>query len=538
MSRPTIVCALLLCLFGRPACSNEFDVVVYGGTSAGVVAAVKADRLGHTVALVCPDTRLGGLTTNGLGWTDTGDKRVIGGIARQFYQEIKRHYDNTTVWVHDDRQSFSRYRADDDAMWVFEPKVALAIFERWLEASNVSVVRDAWLDRENGVELREGRITGITTTDGQRFAGRVFIDATYEGDLMAAAGVSYTVGREANSQYNETLNGVQTRNATKHQFSSPIDPFRVAGDPTSGLLARISDQPPGTEGSGDHRVQAYCYRVCLTDVEENRVPFPQPSGYDASQYELLLRYFLAGWTRVFDKFDRMPNGKTDTNNHGAFSTDNIGYNYDYPEASYERRQEILAEHRTYQQGYFYFIANDPRVPADLRKRMSRWGLAKDEFTDTGNWPPQIYVREARRMVSDFVVTENHVRRRIATPRPVGRGSYNMDSHNVQRYATQDEAGRWVVRNEGDVQVSPRGSYPIDFGAIVPAEDECTNLLVPVCLSSSHIAYGSIRMEPVFMILAESAVEAAHLALEADIPVQAIDYLQLRRRLESAGQVLE
>ncbi len=516
----------------------DYDVVVYGGTSAGVVAALKADRLGHRVVLVCPETRIGGMTTNGLGWTDSGNKNVIGGMARDFYREIKQHYSNPSAWTYEQRDKFSRYRPDDDAMWVFEPHVALAIYERWLKESGVTVIRDAWLDREQGVEQRDNRIVAITTLDKQRYAGRVFIDATYEGDLMAAAGVSYTVGREANSKYNETLNGVQIKNATSHQFNKPVDPFRTPGEPTSGLLPRISNEPPGEEGEGDRRLQAYCYRVCLTNVAENRVAFPQPEGYDATQYELLLRYTLAGSRHMFGKFDPMPNGKTDTNNHGAFSTDNIGYNYDYPEASYERRREILDEHKRYQQGYFFFLANDPRVPEDVRTRMSRWGLAKDEFVDSGNWPQQIYVREARRMVGDFVVTENHVRRTLPTDRSIGRGSYNMDSHNVQRYAMQKDDGTWVVRNEGDVQKSPGGDYPIDYGAIVPRRGECENLLVPVCVSSSHIAYGSIRMEPVFMILGESAAEAAHLAINRDIATQDVAYDELRRRLVEAGQVLQ
>ncbi len=532
-----VVLASSLLSVGR-AFSADYDVVVYGGTSAGIVAAMKADRLGHRVALVCPETRVGGMTTNGLGWTDSGNKNVIGGMARDFYREVKQHYSSPSAWTYDQQDKFSRYRPDDDTMWVFEPHLALAIYELWLNDSGVEVTRDAWLDCEQGVSLRDNRIVAIKTLDGGHYAGRVFIDATYEGDLMAAAGVSYTVGREANSQYDETLNGVQTKNATSHQFDRPIDPFHTPGNPASGLLPRISSEPPGEHGAADNRVQAYCYRVCLTDVAANRVAFPQPAGYDPAEYELLLRYLVAGSRHTFGKFDPMPNGKTDTNNSGAFSTDNIGKNYDYPEASYERRQEILDEHIRYQQGYFYFLANDSRVPNDVRTRMARWGLAKDEFAETGHWPAQIYVREARRMVSDFVITENHVRRTLPSERPIGRGSYNMDSHNVQRYATQKDDGTWVVLNEGDVQKSPGGDYPIDYGAIVPRRGECTNLLVPVCVSASHIAYGSIRMEPVFMILGESAAEAAHLAIEGDVAVQDVDYRELRERLTAAGQVLE
>jgi hypothetical protein len=369
---------------------------------------------------------------------------------------------------------------------------------------------------------------------GKVYTGRMFIDATYEGDLMAAAGVRYTVGREANSTYGETLNGVQITNARSHQFKNDVSGYKVPGDPSSGLLPRVHDGDPGEQGAGDHRVQAYNFRMCLTRVEENRVPFPQPPGYDPAQYEVLLRDLLAGSRHINGKFDMLPNLKTDTNNHGSFSTDNIGMNYDYPDASYERRREIIDEHRSYQQGYCYFLANDPRVPEDVRAWYGAWGLAKDEFLDNGHWPHQIYVREARRMVGDFVVTENHLRRKVPTKRSIGMGSYNMDSHNTQRYVD----ARGFVRNEGDVQVNPGGPYPIDYGAILPRKDECANLLVICAVSSSHIAYGSIRMEPVFMILGQSATTAAAQALDAGVAVQDVSYDALAARLVADGQVLE
>ena len=351
---------------------------------------------------------------------------------------------------------------------------------------------------------------------------------------MAAAGVTYTVGREGNDQYKETLNGVQTHNARSHQFKNNISAYTVPGDPSSGLLPRIQNAGPGTEGSGDHRVQAYNYRMCLTRVKENRVPFPKPNGYDPQQYELLLRDLLAGSRHINGKFDMLPNLKTDTNNHGSFSTDNIGMNYDYPDATYARRQEILDEHKTYQQGFCYFLANDPRVPEDVRSWYGQWGLAKDEFIDTGHWPHQIYVREARRMVGDLVVNERHLRRIISTNRSIGMGSYNMDSHNVQRYV--DEQG--YVRNEGDIQVNPGGPYPIDYGAIIPQRAECQNLFVVCAVSTSHIAYGSVRMEPVFMILGQSAATAAALAIQHDIAIQDVEYASLAKRLMADGQVLE
>jgi hypothetical protein len=514
------------------------DVVIYGGTSAGIVAAVQATAMGKSVVVVSPDTHLGGLSSGGLGWTDSGNKAVIGGLAREFYRRIKRHYDTPAAWVHQKPEQYKLYRPADDAMWVFEPKVAEATFEAWVREHEIPVVRDAWLDRERGVVKKDERIVSLTTLDGRTFTGKMFIDATYEGDLMAAAGVSFATGREANATYGETLNGVQTKRAKSHQFTNKVSPYVVPDDPASGLLPRIHAGPPGEEGAGDHRIQAYNFRMCLTNVAANRVPFPKPVGYDPLQYELLLRDLQAGSRHVFGKFDPAPNGKTDTNNHGSFSTDNIGMNYDYPEASYERRREIIAEHAAYQQGYFWFLVNDPRVPEDVRKKMGQWGLAKDEFPDNGHWPHQIYVREARRMVADVVVSEGHVRRTTPTPDPVGMGSYNMDSHNVQRYVAHDETGRAYARNEGDIQVSPGGPYPISYRAIVPRQEECENLLVPVAVSASHIAYGSIRMEPVFMILGQSAATATALAIDGGLAVQQVPYDALREQLLADGQVLE
>lgn len=513
---------------------HRYDVVIYGGTSAAMAAAVQVKQMGKTVVVVSPDRHLGGLTSGGLGWTDTGRKEVIGGISREFYQRVKEHYDQADAWRFERPEECSRYRPNDDAIWVFEPHVAEAVYEELIKEYQIPVHRDAWLDRKQGVTKRGKKITSIRTLDGVVYQGRIFLDATYEGDLMAAAGVSYRVGREANEEYGETLNGVQTRNAIHHQFEHPVDPYVVPGDPSSGLLPRIHEGPPGEEGSADHRVQAYCFRMCLTKVPENRVPFPRPPGYDPMQYELLARYLATGWDAVFRKFDPIPNAKTDTNNHGAFSTDNIGMNYDYPEADYDRRREIIREHELYQKGLMYFLANDPRVPEKIRSEAAQWGLARDEFLDNDHWPHQIYVREARRMVGDFVMTELHLRGIEPTSVSIGMGSYNMDSHNVQRYV--DEHGH--ARNEGDIQVNPGGPYPISYYAIVPKRSECGNLLVPICLSASHIAYGSIRMEPVFMILGQSAATAACQALEQEKDVQDIDPDRLQARLRSDGQVLQ
>lgn len=545
--RPIAKCNLLLALAmlagcGTAAPERAFDIVVYGGTSGGVMAAVQAARMGKTVALVCPETHLGGLSSGGLGWTDTGDKEVIGGLAREFYHRVWQHYQNPNAWRWQRAEEYGNRGQGTSAvdgakrtMWIFEPHVAERIFEDLVSEHDVLVFRDAWLDRERGVRKSGARVASITTMSGDRYAGSFFIDASYEGDLMAAAGISYRVGRESATEYGERWAGVRKdARHHKHFFPSAIDPYVVKGDPSSGLLPRITAEPPGDEGQGDDGIQAYCFRMCLTQVPENRVPFEEPAGYDPRQYEVLLRVYESGWRETFNKFDPIPNAKTDTNNHGPFSTDNIGMNYDYPEASYARRREIVREHELYQKGLMYFIANDPRVPADVRDEMARWGLAKDEFADSGNWPHQIYVREARRMMGRHVMTEQDCLAERTVPEPVGMGSYAMDSHHVQRYV--DERGH--VRNEGDIGVKPRSAYGIAYGSMMPERAEAENLLVPVAVSSTHIAYGSIRMEPVFMILGQSAATAAALAAEGDIAVQDLPYAQLRERLLADGQVLE
>ncbi|NUQ63696.1 MAG: FAD-dependent oxidoreductase [Pirellulales bacterium] len=540
-----LIAAILLCAGIARGAEQSYDLVIYGGTSGAVTAAVQAKSMGRSVVIVSPDKHVGGLSSGGLGYTDTGRKEVIGGLSREFYHRVWKHYQKPEAWnwsppkqLPDQGGGPHSREAQQSTMWIFEPHVAEAIFDAWVKEQEIPVVRDAWLDRQLGVRMDGNRIQSITTLDGRTFTGRIFIDATYEGDLMAAAKVDYHVGREANCVYGETFNGVQTGVLHhRHHFGvlkRPVDPYRVPGDPSSGLLPRISPAPPGTKGEGDHRLQAYCFRMCLSDVPENRVPFPKPDGYDPQQYALLLRVFDAGWREVFDKFDRIPNGKTDTNNHGPFSTDNIGMNYDYPEASYERRREIIQEHEVYQKGLMYFLANDPRVPEDVRTAIGRWGLAKDEFADTGHWPRQIYVREARRMLGRFVMTENVLLKRNEVPEPVGMGSYTMDSHNVQRYVTPDGH----VQNEGDIGVGTNGPYQISYGSLVPKKGQCENLLVPVCVSSSHIAYGSIRMEPVFMVLGQSAATAAVQAIEDGVAVQDVDYKKLRARLLADGQVLE
>ena len=546
MRRLLLLLLTIPSLIQAEAPQPTYDVVIYGGTSAAIIAAVQAKKMGKTVIVVSPDHHLGGLSSGGLGFTDSGDKSVIGGLSRDFYHRVWQAYQTPGAWKHEAKEQFGNkgqgtvaMDASARTMWIFEPSVAEKIFENYVKEFQLTVERDEWLDRAQGVEKQDGRIVAMTTLSHRRFAGRVFIDATYEGDLMAAAGVSYTVGREPNAAFHETLNGIQLGHAKSHQFAGKVDPYVIEGDPKSGLLPRIQNIPSGgQDGAGDQKIQAYNFRMCLTKIAANRVEFPKPPRYDPKQYALLARTLQQGSTHVFGKFDRIPNAKTDTNNHGPFSTDNLGMNWDYPDASYERRREIIAEHRQYQQGYLYFLANDPSVPAKIREGFAQWGLAKDEFTDNANWPHQIYVREARRMTTDVVVNENHLKRKIPTPRSIGMGSYNMDSHNVQRIVVKDADGKASVRNEGDVQVNPGRPYPIEYGSLVPKRDQCTNLLVPVCVSCTHIAYGSIRMEPVFMILGQSAATAACLAIDQKIAVQDVAYADLSAKLLADGQILD
>jgi len=529
-------------LAASPPAKPPYDVVVYGGTSAGVVAAVQARHMGQSVVLIEPSHRLGGLTSGGLGQTDIGNKAAIGGLARQFYQAVREYYRDPAAWTWQRREEYmdsgqTRTTTGEDAMWTFEPSAALKIFHTWVDDHQVEVVYGERLDRRSGVVLTRAipwRIVSITMESGRRFHGVMFIDATYEGDLMAAANVSYATGREANSIYGETLNGVQTRQAKYHQFAAGVDPYVQKGNPASGLLPFLDPAGPGSEDAGDKRVQAYCFRMCLTDHPDNRIPFRKPDGYDPLWYELLLRNFEAGESGMPWINSAMPNRKTDTNNRAGFSTDFIGQNYEYPEATYEERERIVARHLLYQQGLMWTLANHPRVPEKIRREVARWGMCKDEFAQGEGWQRQLYVREARRMVSDYVMTQHNCEGRQKASDPVGLAAYTMDSHHVQRYV--DAQGQ--VRNEGDVEVGGFSPYPISYRSIIPRANQCANLLVPVCLSASHIAYGSIRMEPVFMVLGQSAATAAAQAIDEGVPIQRVDGDKLRQRLLSDGQILE
>ncbi|MBS0208205.1 MAG: FAD-dependent oxidoreductase [Planctomycetes bacterium] len=513
------------------------DVLVYGGTSGGITAAIQVAKQGKSVVIVEPGKHLGGLTSGGLGATDIGNKKAIGGLARDFYRRIRAYYNQPAVWK---QETFKQYGArkrggfdlNEDTMWTFEPRVAERIYREMLEELAVPVIHGERLDLKSGVTKRGNRIVSITMESGRKFTAKMFIDASYEGDLMAKAGVRYHVGREANSVYDETLNGVQL-GQKHHQFKVQVDPFVKPGDPASGLLPGVQAGGPGEHGTGDHRVQAYNFRMCLTDAEPNRVPFPQPAGYDPLRYELALRAILAGQWDGLGSPTPMPNRKTDTNNNGAFSSDNIGMNYDYPDGDYATRERIWQEHEQYQQGWCYFLANDPRVPQRIHDQVNQWGLSKDEFVDNHHWPHQLYVREARRMIGALVMTEHHCRGDRTVDDSVGLAAYTMDSHNVQRNVRDGFA-----LNEGDVQVGGFPPYSISYRAIVPQQGECGNLLAPVCLSASHIAYGSIRMEPVFMVLGQSAASAAVQAIESSCDLQQIDYSKLRERLLADQQILD
>ncbi len=485
------------------------DVVVYGGTAAGVIAAVSAKRQGKSAILLHPGLHLGGMTTGGLSYTDLGNKAAIGGAARQFYRDLG-----------------NRYGCDEE--WKFEPHVAAEVLAGYVEDVRLDVRLAAFLD---GVEVSAGRIREITMLGGLRVEGRAFIDATYEGDLLAAAGVRYTTGRESNDTYSEQYNGVQFRE--HHQFHNSVDPWLREGDPSSGLLPQVQPGPIEPNGTADDRVQAYNFRVCMTDDPDKRVEFPRPEGYDQNQYILVARWLRKPKTNVFNKFDRIRGGKTDTNNHGAASTDFIGASYGWPEGNYAAREAIFQAHRIYQQGLHWFMANDPAVPEDIRSEYALWGLAGDEFADTAYWPHQLYVREGRRMVAGYVVTDRDCLSQRQCDDPVGMGAYQMDSHNCRRFVDADGC----LRNEGDVQVKLPRPYGLSYRSIIPKR-EVTNLAVPVAVSASHIAFGSIRMEPVFMILAQSAAIAACLAIDRSVPLQDVPYPALRDRLIPAGQVLD
>ena len=522
--------------------AESYDVVIYGSSPAALTAAIEAQNHGKTAVIVCPETRIGGLTTGGLGQTDIGNKSAFGGLALQFYKDVADYYKDSANWKYEKRSDYvpdgqCAGSLGEDSMWTFEPSAALKILNGWEKKHNLKIVRGEFLDRSaTGVQKDGAKIVSFKTLSGRTFA---------------AAGVSYVAGREPNSLYNEKNSGIQRVKTVHHQMNKGVDPYVVKGDPSSGLLPYVEKDCPEPDGSGDKRVQAYCFRMCLTDDPTNRIPFVKPSNYDPLNFELLLRNLEA----IDPKFyveqaknywhympwinSRMPNRKTDTNNRTGFSTDFIGQNWAWPEATYEERAKILKAHLDYQMGLMWTLANDPRVPAPIRNEVAKWGTCKDEFLDgLGNgWQTQLYVREGRRMVGDYVMTEANCRHLVKAARPIAMGAYTMDSHNCRRYVGADG----FVHNEGnieDYETLKLGPYPIDYGAIVPKKAECTNLYVPVCLSASHMAFGSIRMEPVFFALGQVAGAAAALSIDANCAAQDLEYAKLREVLVAEGQVIE
>jgi hypothetical protein len=538
---------------------DRFGVIVYGATAAGVTAALEASRAGCRTLLLEPGHHVGGMTSGGLGATDFGKKAAIGGLAREFYRRIKHVYQDPTRWRFGKLAEYQapngHYNPAEDEMWTFEPHIAEEVFRAMLDECHVQTEFGQRLNLQEGVRKTGRRIESIAMESGRRYAAEMFIDATYEGDLMACSGVRYTLGRESNSQYGESYNGVQHRKWARAEggefgahFPRAVDPYVRPGDPSSGLLFGVHQTELPPDGTGDRRVQAYNFRLCLTDVPENRVPFFKPARYDPGRYELLLRLLTSD--RRFEELPAlpepdhpalgrdptiklMPNRKTDSNTKGAVGSDFVGGSWDYPEADHAGRARIRDEHVAYHQGLLWFVANDPRVPERYRLPMRNWGLAADEFQDTDHWPHQLYVREARRMVGPYVMTEHTCTGRDVPADSIGLASYSIDSHMVSRYV--DERGR--VQNEGHVLTSGLKPYPVSYRAIIPQPTECENLLVLVCLSASHTAYGSIRMEPVFMILGQSAGVAAALAIERKLAVQQIAYDELAARLVQRGQKL-
>ena len=490
--------------------SKQYDICVYGGTSAGVIAAYTAAKLGKSVLLVEPGKNLGGMSSGGLGLTDIGNKYAISGLALDFYRRIGHHY--------------GRFE-----QWVFEPHVAENLFNDYIKRANVPVL---FQNRMVAAVKKGSQIVSIKLENPSEkrmttINAKVFIDCSYEGDLMARAGVSYAVGREANAAYGETFNGVQLMNG--HQMPPGIDPYKTKGDPASGLLWGIGKGTLAETGSGDKKVQAYNFRICLTSNPENRIPITKPDNYQPERYELLIRQMeKRTWKSLQDVFiwSGMPNQKTDINNRNGFSTDMIGMNWDYPDADYAKRAEIWKAHVDYTKGLLFFVGNDPRVPEHIRKEIAQWGYPKDEYLDNGHWSHQLYVREARRMKGELVMTQHHCQGRETVTDGVGMAAYTMDSHNCDRIVVNGE-----VRNEGNVEEGGFGPYPISYRAIVPKQQEASNLIVPVCLSATHIAYGSIRMEPVFMVLAQSAATAAAQAIDQKTAVQNINVAQLQQQLK-------
>ena len=504
-----------------PVSTSTADVIVYGGTAAGVMTAYSATKQGKHVILLEPSHHLGGMVTGGLSATDTAFFPIIGGYTREFYLQAARHYGKNDL--------------DHASDWRSEPQVGEAIFNEWLRAAGVEVHLGERLKEHGGVEVEGKRLTALVTESGIRWSGKIFVDCSYEGDVMAQAHVSYIVGRESQQIYGENLAGVRPE-TPKHQFLYKTSAYDERGK----LLPEVDSGALEAKGTGDRKVQSYNFRMILTQDPRNRLPWERPAGYDARRFALLARYLsqykkhtgsdpvLATVTNpvCFDHH------KCDFNNNGPFSTDYLGRSWAYPEASYAKRARITRDHMLYTQSFFYFIATDPSVPESLRRDVNRWGRAKDEFMDTDGWPRQLYIREGRRMRGVYVMRQSDLQTNLTKPDSIAMGSYNSDSHNVDRLALPDGS----AFNEGDVQV-PVQPYEISYRAILPSTAQATNLLVPVCLSATHVAYSSVRMEPQYMMIGEAAGAVAALAIDGGTGVQDVPIKDLQRVLRAHGAIL-
>ena len=533
--KPLILLILLALTTLTSAEVTTTDVCVYGGTASGVVTAVQVARMGKSVVLIEPGKHIGGMTSGGLGNTDIGKQASIGGVTREFYQSIRAWYQTPENWKFQKVEDYKAKgdRITDDAWFVFEPHVAEIKLKEMLADAAVPVVYGERLDLDDGVKKEAGKILGIRMESGRVFTAKVFIDCTYEGDLMAKAGVSYTIGREPNSQYGESINGVQTTEPPR-KGPKPLDPYIIPGDPQSGVIKGLQPNVIGKDGDGDKRIQAYNYRLCLTSVPENRIPFEKPEGYDESEFELLFRWLEASNTKnVPLGSNPIPNRKTDTNKAGWVSTDYIGMADDYPDADYKKRQEIIDAHTRYHKGFLWTLANHPRIPEHIRRRASKLGFPKDEFIHNGHFPFQLYVREGRRMLGRMVMTEHELRKKRKVEDPVALGSYGIDSHPTQLWVDEDGA----LHADTPKWTGVGKPYGISYRAITPKADQCSNLLVPICISASHSAYGSIRMEPVYMMLGQASATAAVLSIDGKSSVQAVPYEKLSEQLLKDGQLL-
>ncbi|MDP3913819.1 MAG: FAD-dependent oxidoreductase [Bacteroidota bacterium] len=518
---------------------SSFDIVIYGGTPAGLAAAIQVARLGKTVAIIEPDSHIGGIIVNGLGGTDIDNHKefqnslAVGGIALEFYRKVAKHYGRLNEF--DDKH---KNKVKDESLWRFEPHVAEKIIKGWINEYPITLFLNTRLKEGKASVQKAGtNISHVETEDGRVFTAKVFIDATLEGDLLANAGVSTTWGRESNSLYGETKNGIQAE-TTYRQFQVKVDPYIVQGKSSSGVIPTIQDEAFGRPGEGDKSIQAFCFRMCLTKDEANRIPFKKPENYDRNQYEIYLRYLKAGG-KLYTPIARIPNNKTDLGAWHDLSHNLYGMNRDYPAGNYEVRQRIFRQHKTFTQGLFYFLANDTEVgqlDAELQQTWKQWGLCKYEFTDNEGWPRQFYVRDGRRMVSDYVITEHHTNltNPLIAEDPVAVAFWPPDLHSARRIVKDGYA-----YNEGFVFGGDSWRpFGISYRALVPRDKECTNLLTPTCPSSSHVAYGAIRIEFTYMAMGQACAVAAVLAIVNNTSVQNVNYKTLSNLLIEQNQIID